>query len=92
MTSSPTLDLTQQLISRHSVTPADGGCQQLIGERLGRIGFTLEPMAFGEGADRVENLYARRGKAAPIVVFAGHTDVVPTGPLGSVAFRPVSCP
>ena len=81
MTSSPTLDLTQQLISRHSVTPVDGGCQQLIGERLGRIGFTLEPMAFGEGADRVENLYARRGKAAPIVVFAGHTDVVPTGPL-----------
>ncbi len=81
MTPSPTLDLTQQLISRHSVTPADGGCQQLIGERLGRIGFTLEPMAFGEGADRVENLYARRGKAAPIVVFAGHTDVVPTGPL-----------
>jgi len=81
MTSSPTLDLTQQLISRHSVTPVDGGCQQLIGERLSRIGFTLEPMAFGDGADRVENLYARRGKASPIVVFAGHTDVVPTGPL-----------
>ena len=78
---SPTLALTQQLISQPSVTPADGNCQTLIGERLQKLGFKLEPMAFGSGQDRVENLYARRGTAAPIVVFAGHTDVVPTGPL-----------
>ena len=63
------------------MTPDDGGCQRVIGERLAALGFTLEPMAFGEGAARVENLYARRGSATPFVVFAGHTDVVPTGPL-----------
>ena len=79
--SSPTLDLTQQLIGARSVTPDDGGCQQLISARLAALGFRLEPMAFGEGAARVENLYARRGSASPLLVFAGHTDVVPTGPL-----------
>ena len=78
---SPTLLLTQQLIAQKSVTPADGNCQMLIGERLKKIGFVVEPMAFGDGGDRVENIYARRGAASPIVVFAGHTDVVPTGPL-----------
>ncbi len=78
---SPTLALTLQLIGARSVTPDDGGCQKIIGERLAAIGFKLEPMPFGEGAGRVENLYARRGSAAPFVVFAGHTDVVPTGPL-----------
>ena len=78
---SPTLALALQLIGARSVTPDDGGCQRIIGERLGALGFKLEPMAFGDGAARVENLYARRGSAAPFVVFAGHTDVVPTGPL-----------
>ena len=78
---SPTLGLTQQLIGARSVTPEDGGCQTVIGARLAAQGFKLEPMAFGIGAERVENLYARRGTSAPFVVFAGHTDVVPTGPL-----------
>jgi succinyl-diaminopimelate desuccinylase len=73
---SPVLELTRQLIRRASVTPADAGCQQLLGERLARIGFALEPMRFGE----VDNLWARRGKGAPLVCFAGHTDVVPPGP------------
>jgi succinyl-diaminopimelate desuccinylase len=75
MTSS-TLELTQLLISRPSVTPSDGGCQTLIADRLAKLGFTLEPMPFGS----VQNLWARRGESAPLVCFAGHTDVVPTGP------------
>ena len=78
---SPTLDLAQQLIAQKSVTPADGNCQTLIGARLNKLGFALEPMAFGDGDERVENIYARRGAVPPILVFAGHTDVVPTGPL-----------
>jgi succinyl-diaminopimelate desuccinylase len=73
---SAVLQLTQQLIRCPSVTPADAGCQQVIGERLERIGFALEPMRFGE----VDNLWARRGSGAPLVCFAGHTDVVPPGP------------
>lgn len=72
-----TLELAEKLIARRSVTPADEGCQQLIGERLAALGFTLEPLRFGS----VENLWARRGSAAPVFCFAGHTDVVPTGPL-----------
>ena len=74
---SATLELTQELIRLASVTPADGGCQQRIAERLARIGFTCETIQCGE----VTNLWARRGTARPLVVFAGHTDVVPTGPL-----------
>lgn len=74
---SPTVELAIELIRRPSVTPDDGGCQRLIGERLARIGFTLEPMPFGE----VTNLWARRGTRAPLLAFAGHTDVVPPGPL-----------
>ncbi|HEX2567161.1 MAG TPA: succinyl-diaminopimelate desuccinylase [Burkholderiales bacterium] len=74
---SPTLALASALIARKSVTPEDGGCQQLIAERLGRIGFACEAMPFGE----VSNLWARRGSGRPVVCFAGHTDVVPTGPL-----------
>ena len=72
------VQLAQELISRKSVTPEDGGCQELIAERLERAGFRCEPMKFGE----VTNLWARRGKDHPVVCFAGHTDVVPTGPLG----------
>ncbi len=73
----PALELAQDLIRRPSVTPEDGGCQDLIAARLRAAGFDCEPMRFGE----VSNLWARRGKARPLVCFAGHTDVVPTGPL-----------
>ena len=72
---SPTIDFAQQLISRPSVTPHDEGCQQLIAERLSKVGFQVEHMPFGD----VSNLWIRLGDAAPLVVYAGHTDVVPTG-------------
>ncbi len=83
-----TLDLAEQLIRCRSVTPDDGGCQRIIGERLARIGFSLETF------DRtgVSNLWARRGNSGPLVCFAGHTDVVPPGPAGqwlSDPFTPV---
>ena len=74
---SDTLTLAQDLIKRPSVTPEDHGCQTLVGERLAAIGFDLENLPFGQ----VDNLWARRGRASPLFVFAGHTDVVPTGPL-----------
>jgi len=73
----PALELAQDLIRRRSVTPEDGGCQDLIAARLASAGFKCEPMRFGE----VSNLWARRGSARPLLCFAGHTDVVPTGPL-----------
>ncbi|MFP3874021.1 MAG: succinyl-diaminopimelate desuccinylase [Thiohalophilus sp.] len=73
---SDTLELARALIERPSVTPEDAGCQPLLGERLKAIGFQLEPMRF----DEVDNLWARRGTDGPLFVFAGHTDVVPTGP------------
>lgn len=75
--SSPTLALVQQLISCPSMTPHDAGCQTIIGERLKKLGFQLENLRFGE----VDNLWAKRGTQSPLFVFAGHTDVVPTGPL-----------
>jgi succinyl-diaminopimelate desuccinylase len=71
------LELAQELIRRRSVTPEDGGCQEYIAARLSASGFACEPMRFGE----VSNLWARRGTAKPLLCFAGHTDVVPTGPL-----------
>ena len=71
------LELAQELIRRRSVTPEDGGCQDFIAARLATIGFNCEPMRFGE----VRNLWARRGSGRPLLCFAGHTDVVPTGPL-----------
>ena len=71
------LALAKELIARRSVTPEDGGCQELVAARLERAGFRCEPMKFGE----VSNLWARRGSEHPLVCFAGHTDVVPTGPL-----------
>ena len=74
---SKTLQLTQQLIAMPSVTPVDLGCQQLIREILQPLGFHCEAIGSGE----VTNLWARRGTIAPLIVFAGHTDVVPTGPL-----------
>jgi succinyl-diaminopimelate desuccinylase len=73
-----TLELARALIARRSVTPDDGGCQSLLGDRLKRLGFALEPLE----SNGVTNLWARRGTGAPVVCFAGHTDVVPTGPLG----------
>ena len=73
---SQTLELARELVARPSVTPDDAGCQGLIGARLEALGFSLEPLRCGA----VDNLWARRGTAAPLLVFAGHTDVVPTGP------------
>src|SRR5688572_11086204 len=73
----PALELAKELIARRSVTPEDGGCQEVVAKRLDRAGFKCEPMRFGA----VSNLWARRGTGAPVVCFAGHTDVVPTGPL-----------
>ena len=73
---SETLDLTTELLRRRSLTPNDAGCQQLLGKRLEAAGFQVESMPFGE----VSNLWARRGDAGPLLCFAGHTDVVPSGP------------
>ena len=73
---STTLELAQDLISRDSVTPEDKGCQQLLAERLSAIGFEIEHLRFGD----TDNLWARRGQTGPVFAFAGHTDVVPSGP------------
>jgi len=80
-----TLRLLETLIARRSVTPDDRGCQDLIAERLARAGFHCEHLPFGPSDFRVANLWAVRAGArpGPTVVFAGHTDVVPTGPLGA---------
>ena len=86
---SSALDLTRQLVSRASVSPADGGCQELLIARLEPLGFAVERMRFGE----VDNFWAlRRGGPGPVLCFAGHTDVVPPGPLEqwqSDPFQPV---
>ena len=74
---SKTLDLTCDLIARPSVTPEDHGCQALMASRLAAVGFRTETLQFGS----VTNLWARRGDAGPLLCFAGHTDVVPSGPL-----------
>lgn len=76
---SPTLALTEALIERPSVSPEDRGCQALMIERLARIGFSIERLPFGP----VENFWATRGREPPVFCFAGHTDVVPPGPLDS---------
>ncbi|HET6655387.1 MAG TPA: succinyl-diaminopimelate desuccinylase [Gammaproteobacteria bacterium] len=70
------LELAQALIARRSITPDDAGCQAIIAERLAAAGFKIEHLPFGA----VSNLWARLGNDAPLVVFAGHTDVVPPGP------------
>jgi succinyl-diaminopimelate desuccinylase len=74
---SATLELTQNLMTRSSVTPIDEGCQDLMCERLAKIGFRVEKLRYGS----VDNFWAVRGTAEPVLCFAGHTDVVPTGPL-----------
>jgi succinyl-diaminopimelate desuccinylase len=71
------LGLAKELIARKSVTPQDGGCQELLAGRLAASGFRCEALVCGA----VTNLWARRGEAKPLVCFAGHTDVVPPGPL-----------
>lgn len=73
---SDTLELARELISRQSVTPDDAGCQSIMAGRLEALGFSVDHLRFGE----VDNLWARRGNKGPLFVFAGHTDVVPTGP------------
>lgn len=94
-----TLHLAEQLIARPSVTPEDAGCLDLLAERLAPLGFALERMDSGPDSFRVSNLWAKRpasqaaqGQAAiKTIVFAGHTDVVPTGPLeqwSSAPFTP----
>lgn len=74
---SETFALTCDLISRQSVTPEDAGCQAMMAERLKALGFKIEGMPFEE----VTNFWARRGTEGPVLCFAGHTDVVPTGPV-----------
>jgi succinyl-diaminopimelate desuccinylase len=81
---SRTLDLTLDLMARASVTPADGGCQEVMIARLAASGFTVEKLPYGN----VENFWARRGSAGPVLCFAGHTDVVPTGPLEEWRTKP----
>ncbi|MBU1311108.1 MAG: succinyl-diaminopimelate desuccinylase [Gammaproteobacteria bacterium] len=77
MTTSNVIDLAKALISRPSVTPEDAGCQQLMASRLSAVGFNIEVMHF----DDTLNMWARKGNGQPLFCFAGHTDVVPTGPL-----------
>lgn len=72
----PTLQLAFDLIARRSVTPQDDGCQALMMERLAAVGFSNEPLRFGD----TDNFWSRKGDSRPLVCFAGHTDVVPTGP------------
>ena len=74
---SATVDLAAELVGRRSVTPADGGCQDLIARRLEAIGFAHQQFDHGE----VKNLWCRHGEREPLFVFLGHTDVVPPGPL-----------
>jgi succinyl-diaminopimelate desuccinylase len=83
---SATLELTKELIRRRSVTPEDAGCQAIMCERLADIGFQIDALPFGE----VTNFWARRGDTGPVFCFAGHTDVVPTGPLDQWASDPFS--
>ena len=88
MAASPTLALTRELIARRSLTPDDAGCQALLEARLVPLGFRCETLV----SNGVTNLWARLGTKAPLICFAGHTDVVPTGPLDawhSDPFEPV---
>ncbi|HSW17074.1 MAG TPA: succinyl-diaminopimelate desuccinylase [Ramlibacter sp.] len=84
-----TVHLTEQLISRRSVTPEDAECQQILADRLAPLGFECETIMSGPDDFRVTNLWARRaGTSARTLVFAGHTDVVPTGPLEQWSSNP----
>ncbi|SFG72554.1 succinyl-diaminopimelate desuccinylase [Neptunomonas qingdaonensis] len=81
---SPTVELTKELISRPSVTPEDAGCQELMIEKLEALGFVIERLPFED----VSNFWARRGTQGPLFCFAGHTDVVPTGPVQNWSHHP----
>lgn len=81
-------NLAMDLIARRSVTPEDAGCLDLIAARLAPLGFVCERMDSTGPTGRVANLWARRGTAKPLIVFAGHTDVVPPGPVGTWASDP----
>jgi succinyl-diaminopimelate desuccinylase len=81
---SRTLDLTVDLMARASVTPADEGCQDVMIARLAALGFEVEKLSYGS----VENFWARHGATGPVLCFAGHTDVVPTGPLEEWQTKP----
>ncbi|HJL66536.1 MAG TPA: succinyl-diaminopimelate desuccinylase [Arenicellales bacterium] len=83
---SPTISLAQELVRQPSISPDDAGCQELLGRRLEAAGFTVEQMRFGP----VDNFWARRGDVTPVLAFAGHTDVVPTGPLDQWSTDPFS--
>ncbi|MDH5218141.1 MAG: succinyl-diaminopimelate desuccinylase, partial [Gammaproteobacteria bacterium] len=83
---SKTLELAKDLISRPSVTPEDAGCQEVMIKRLEAIGFNIERLRF----DDVDNFWARRGTKGPLLAFAGHTDVVPTGPLNEWDTEPLT--
>lgn len=78
------LELAKQLIARPSVTPEDAGCQDILAARLRPLGFRVEHLPFGN----VANMWARLGTDAPLLVLAGHTDVVPTGPVSGWRFDP----
>ena len=80
---SSTLDFARDLIRQPSVTPDDAGCQDLIAEALQPAGFKAEFLTFGE----VRNVWLRRGQVDPLMVFAGHTDVVPTGPIEQCHYK-----
>lgn len=83
-TLTPTLELAFDLMQRRSVTPEDAGCQQMMMDRLGAIGFKHEQLRF----DDTDNIWSRRGQEGPLVCFAGHTDVVPTGPEDNWTYPP----
>ena len=83
---SATLDLAKQLIQRASISPEDIDCQQILAQRLIKLGFKIESLPFG----KVSNLWAELGKEGPLFVFAGHTDVVPAGPIEEWSFDPFS--
>jgi len=83
---SETIELAQKLIQIDSVTPNDKGCQQIIADYLQPLGFNTEKMPFAE----VDNIWSRKGSTSPCFVFAGHTDVVPTGPEESWTYPPFS--
>ena len=84
MNHSPTVELAMQLVAQPSVTPKDAGCQAMMTERLQDCGFSIENLRFGD----VDNFWAIHGNSGPIFCFAGHTDVVPTGPVESWSHPP----